>query len=173
MTFLDAGACATMTGSTFAPWQSGAYSVGAIVDQFGSMPELFKDNNAKAGNRIGVGYEADLVVTSVSGPASALPWSPITVTATVCNQGTTANDAGRLDVLLSTDSTIGPQDFYAGSLPPAGLLEPGACATVSGTVNAAGPGAYTLGALADGANWVFELFEDNNATAGGTVVIGP
>jgi hypothetical protein len=95
------------------------------------------------------------------------------VTATVCNQGTTANEAGQIDVLLSTDSTIAPQDFYAGSLPPAGFLQPGACATVSGTVNAAGPGSYTLGAIVDRWNWIFELIEDNNAAAGGTLVLGP
>ncbi|HYV49823.1 MAG TPA: CARDB domain-containing protein [Myxococcaceae bacterium] len=169
--YLDPGACATVSGSAWAPYSWGTYDVGAIADSFGGMQELFKDNNARTGNVVGVGNAADLVVTAISGPATAQPWMPIAVTATVCNQGTVANDAGRLDVVLSTDATITAQDFYAGSLPPAGVLQPGACATVNGTVTAAGAGTYTLGGIADGANTSSELREDNNTRAGATALV--
>jgi len=171
MPYLDPGACTAVSGSAWAPYSWGTYVVGAIVNSFGGGQELFGDNNARAGNVVGVGNAPDLVVTAISGPAAAQPWMPIAVTATVCNQGTVPNDAGRLDVVLSADSTITSQDFYAGSLPPAGVLAPGACATVSGTVTAAGAGTYTLGGIADGANVISELREDNNTRAGAAALV--
>jgi subtilase family serine protease len=172
--YLQPGECSTATGSVWAPWSPGTYFVGAIVDGFGNGPELFRDNNAGVGNQVAVGYGPDLVVTSISGPATAQPWTQITVTATVCNQGTNPGDSGYLEVHLSTDPTITQQDFFAGSLPSAGMLSPGACANVTGTVIAAGAGTYTLGGIADGSNFIQELREDNNARASATaLVIGP
>lgn len=170
---LAPNACITLSGTVWPPVPSGAYYVGAIADRLNGLHELQEDNNARAGGRLAIGYGPDLVVTLVSGPASAPAYSPILVTATVCNQGTSASDAGRLDVYLSSDATITTTDPWAGSLPNPGYLVPGACVTVSGTVPAVSPqGTYRLGAIADSQGWVTELLEDDNAgVAAGTLTL--
>src|SRR6185369_12171782 len=85
--YLQAGECGTVEQYVHAPYQSGTYYVGAIIDSWGGLPELFKDNNTKTGNRVGVGDAPDYYVKSVTTVPSAQPGAPITVTATVCNQG--------------------------------------------------------------------------------------
>src|SRR5262249_36053471 len=62
--WLEAGACATLTSTLPAPGMPGTYWVGAIADRTNSVVELLEDNNATAGNRIGVGSLPDFVVTA-------------------------------------------------------------------------------------------------------------
>ena len=170
---LAPNACATLSGTVWPAAWNGAYSVIAFADRGNGLYELREDNNALAGSRLAIGYGPDLVVTVVSAPSAAPAYSPILVTATVCNQGTSASDAGPLDVYVSTDATITKTDTWAGSLPNPGYLVPGACVTVNGTVPAVGqPGTYRLGAIADSQGYVTELLEDNNALpAAGTITL--
>jgi len=56
----------------------------------------------------GLGAGANLVVTSVSGPATAIQNQSISVTYTVENQGTVASGGYYVDLYLSTDKTISP-----------------------------------------------------------------
>jgi subtilase family serine protease len=131
------------------------------------------------GSRIGVGWEADFVVTAVTGPASVSRWEFETATVTVCNQGTASGDAD-VAVYLSTDTIINPEeppswsaDFSFGYV-STGTLDPGQCETL--TVSRSGyfsEGSYSLGAGVDLYNHRPELIEDNNTWVGASISITP
>ena len=168
---LAPGACADMVMFGYAPSQPGAYVLGAIVDPYQSQYELIEDNNTLVGERIGVGWDADLVVASVSGPPSAQPGMDFTVTAQVCNQGQGPSWGSMLEVVLSADADVGSEDMVIGDT-PVPMLEPGVCQSVSTTARAqVYEGVYTLGAVvrADGGP---ELIADNNGRASGLLGVG-
>jgi hypothetical protein len=158
--------------------QEGAYYLGAIVDSDNYRPELFEDNNAKAGNRIGVGSLADFIVKSVSGPTSAQQGQAITTSIVVCNQGM-YTDSTHVELFLSSDTVITrpgspltPADFYLGNA-STGYLDPGQCQTLSvaGSVSVPTDGAYYLGAFVNPMNRP-ELIEDNNTRVGNRIGVG-
>jgi subtilase family serine protease len=157
----------------------GAYYAGGIIDPQNNMVELIEDNNAKAGSRIGVGNKPDFVVSSITGPASAMPGQQITASVTVCNQGTQSGSAP-LELYLSSDTTITPNsatgpspDSFFGYA-PVPMLNPGQCQTLSvqGSAYVPTEGAYYLGGFIDPQNNMNELIEDNNATAGSRIGVG-
>jgi subtilase family serine protease len=171
---LAAGACASRSLAVTAPSvPEGAYYLGAVADPYNAKPELNEDNNAKAGNIIGVGNKADFVTTAATGPASVARNGAFLASVTVCNRGQ-FTDMVDVELYFSADSTIRvptpplpPEDYYLGSLPAVSLAA-GACSTRSVTVNAYVPtsGSYYLGAVADPYNSRMELIEDNNTKAG-------
>ncbi|MFP2930198.1 CARDB domain-containing protein [Pyxidicoccus sp. 3LG] len=177
---LAPGQCQTVTATGHA---SGAPDtvqyVGAVVDPFSNTPELFEENNTRAGNRLGLGERPDFVVSSVTGPASAQPGTSFSASVRVCNQGT-APSPTHVELYLSQDSTITPpvqpgpgSDVFVGHAPIASLAA-GECQTV--TVAAQGMGApegtWYLGAVVDPFNGTPEFFEENNTRAGGRIGIG-
>ncbi|WP_441292620.1 CARDB domain-containing protein [Sorangium sp. KYC3313] len=170
--YLDPGQCTTRTLHVGAYAPEGAYHLGAIVDRYGSVPELIENNNAAAGEVVGIGYRPDLIVTSVSAPPSAVPGSGFDAAVTVCNQGTTPSYSAALELRLSADDNI------TGTDPPAGgaqtpYLDPGQCAAVTVLASAYVPdGAYHLGAIVDLYDWQEELNEANNAASGGLFGVG-
>jgi subtilase family serine protease len=178
---LAVGACSTRSLSVTAPSVvDGAYYLGAVADAHNQRVELIEDNNAKVGNVIGVGYRADFVITSVTGPSSVVRNAPFSASVTVCNRGQ-VTDSVEAELYFSSDATIRvptpplpPEDFYLGTL-PAVTLAPGACSTRSLTVNANVPtsGRYYLGAVADPYNSRTELIEDNNTRAGTYMTVNP
>ncbi|WP_163997774.1 CARDB domain-containing protein [Pyxidicoccus caerfyrddinensis] len=176
---LAAGECGTVTVTGGAPGTEGTFYLGAVVDPRGWTTELFEDNNIRAGNRIGVGYRPDFVVTSVTGPASAAPGQSFNVTATVCNQGT-APEYTAVEIYLSQDSVITPNNGpgsgtdYGIGIIHTGMLAPGACQTMPLPAYGGGPmdGTYYLGAAVDPAGMVTELFEDNNTRTGSRIGVG-
>ena len=170
MPYLDPGACSTVVGNALTPGIPGTYYVGAIANAFGPN-ELFKDNNALAGNRIGVGNAPDFYLQSVSTAASVLPGGQLTVKTKICNRGTQPAGAP-VAVYFSTDATIANTDFFAGLLPPFPYILPGGCEVLTGTFPAPPQGAYWVGAIADNGNSTPELFEDNNWLAGNRVGVG-
>ncbi len=157
--FLNPGQCQSLTvqGPASVP-SEGPYYLGAIVDPQNSQPELIEDNNTRAGNRMGVGYKPDFIVSSVTGPASATPGQQITATVSVCNQGTQGGSAP-LEVYLSADTTItphgpsgpSPDSFVGYTSSP--FLNPGQCQTltVQGPASVPSEGPYYLGAVVDSA----------------------
>ncbi len=167
---LQPGQCQTlsMTGSASVPAE-GPYYLGAVADPYERRAELIKDNNSRAGTRLGIGSGADFIVTSVTGPASAQAGQPITASVTVCNQGT-QGDGARVELYLSPNSVITPpaasasstDTFVAGA--PTVYLQPGQCQTLSMTGPASVPaeGPYYLGAAVDPTDSRPELIEDNN-----------
>ncbi|HEX8823191.1 MAG TPA: CARDB domain-containing protein, partial [Archangium sp.] len=177
---LNPGQCQTLTQSVSASVPSeGAWYVGAAVDPENYRPELIEDNNTLAGTRMGVGYLSDIVVTSVTGPASVKPGQSFDATVTVCNQGT-MGDSTDVQLYLSKDATITPTmmpdpstdqplDFLV-----INYLGAGQCQTLTKSVSAWVPseGAWYVGAVADPGNFRPELIEDNNTLAGTRMGVG-
>ncbi|TDW14908.1 CARDB domain-containing protein [Kribbella kalugense] len=96
----------------------------------------------------------DLVVTSVDWtPASPTETTPITLSATVKNNGTAAAPASSLNFLLN-GSTAGTASV--------GALAAGASATVTADTGTHAEGNYTVAAVADPTNAIVEQSDDNN-----------
>lgn len=152
----------------------GTYYIGAIVDYTGLISEADEGNNALAGNIISVS-KADLLMTYVSGPASAPVGSGIIVSDTVSNQG--AGNAGGFYAAfyLSKDAAITTADKYIGRRFVTSLAS-GVSDSLSATVmlpaNVAA-GTYYIGAIADYGKVVPESNEANNAITGNTITITP
>jgi alpha-tubulin suppressor-like RCC1 family protein len=170
----------------------GTYYIGAIADMLsnGSNPNysnLIKEsdetNNALAGNAIVV-TGPDLIMTTVSGPATGLTGNQITINSTVATTGG-GSSGFYVAFYLSSDNVITPSDTYLG-FRYVSSLEPGASHT--GDVTFAIPstlpgGTYYIGAIADMysngsnpyyANLIKESDETNNAFAGSQIVVtGP
>ncbi|MFT3770242.1 MAG: CARDB domain-containing protein [Minicystis sp.] len=174
--YLDPGQCQTTSVNAYAnaSGPATAYYLGAIVDRLNNVPELIESNNTAVSSLIGIGNAPDLVVSSVTGPASVLPGNPFTASVKVCNQGTTWSSWSDVELRLSADTTITIEDPVAGYA-PVGPLDPGQCQTVSANAYAyvSGPGtAYYLGVTVDRLGYVTELLESNNVTVGGLIGVG-
>ncbi|MBU8894577.1 hypothetical protein KRR26_03125 [Corallococcus sp. M34] len=168
----------------------GAYTLGAIVDPYGTEQELREDNNVFLSGLMGVGSRSDLVVTRVSAPPSATQGGAFTASVTVCNQGTSTTGASNLpvEVYLSTvPSLIAPVTGGPGAPPSSQMLlgafslsylAAGQCTTRDLQVNANPPPEATpdtalyVGALVDPYGYELELREDNNAFVGGLIGVG-
>jgi subtilase family serine protease len=167
----------------------GTYRLGAIVDERDAVAEADETNNATAGAALTIGG-ADLFVTQVVGPTSALPARTAQVTTTVAASGAGSAATGfHVGIFLSTDATITPSDTLIGTRHVAGLA-PGAQSTETTTVSIPwdAAGTYYLGAIADDfpawvcdseidACWwvqdvVKESDETNNAATGNAVFVG-
>ena len=113
----------------------------------------------------------DLVVTSLTGPTSATVGGSINVSAVVRNEGTAAAGAFRVELLLSTDSTITWGDLDTGRGCSFDGLSPGAQASCGGSVplpSSVGPGTYFLGVMVDYLGAVIESSDGNNFRAADT-----
>ncbi|MDY7230147.1 CARDB domain-containing protein [Hyalangium rubrum] len=170
---LGAGECAPLEVSGLVNVPSGSWYVGAYVDSAQGVVELSENNNLRAGNVLGVGDGADLVVSRVTGPDKLQGGQPVTGQATVCNQGTQPGRAGaRVGLYLSRDAAIIASDMLLGEvvLPTVGV---GQCVAVSVPGGVQVPeGTWYLGAIADLSGEEVELIEDNNILAGGTLTVG-
>ncbi|WP_426754536.1 CARDB domain-containing protein [Myxococcus sp. Y35] len=164
--------------------------VGAIVDGVQHEEELREDNNSFVSGRIGIGLGPDLVITSVTGPASVWPNSDFIATVSVCNQGTQASaNNTQVELHFSTEPrlVIPPEYSTHGSLPanqaliniatlPA--LEADDCLTLDVPAYANPPpaapegSALYLGAIVDVHQQNAELRTDNNTYVGGLVGVG-
>lgn len=179
--WIPAGSCQALRFETWAlVQQDGPHFVGAIVDEFESLPELIEDNNRTVGPVVGVGFEPDLVVQAIDTPPSVRPGDAYNPEVTVCNQGTT--DAGPVEVmvLLSRDETIAvdhsvpkTSDFEVGFAQLNELFE-GECRTavVPGFAQAYEEGAHFVAAAVDPFETVPELREDNNEFIGPRIGVG-
>ncbi|MEV0778020.1 discoidin domain-containing protein [Streptomyces sp. NPDC050428] len=108
----------------------------------------------------------DLQVTAVTAaPAEPVESNPITLSATVRNNGTVAAAASSLEFRLG-DSKVGTAAV--------GTLAPGASANVSAAIGPRDAGSYELSAVADVADAVIEQNETNNTfTASAPLVVKP
>ncbi|MDC0711305.1 CARDB domain-containing protein [Stigmatella sp. ncwal1] len=179
--YLPVGACQQLVveGLSQVPL-AGAYYLGAVADPQNEVPEIRENNNVKTGPRVGIGDEADFIVSEVSGPPSARSGNSITASIQVCNQGTQWGST-EVALYLSDDAVItvpaSPSpytDQFLGASQPVGL-ESGECRIVSVTGDLSGSleeGPYYLGAVVDRFNDVTEFLEDNNAKAGNRLGFG-
>ncbi|WP_338869618.1 CARDB domain-containing protein [Myxococcus stipitatus] len=195
--WLDPGQCRTSATSIWpmlppdAQGMSGAYYVGAIIDEQGSVPELREDNNIFVKGLVGMGQGADLVVTDIVTPASFRAntgGSQTPATVTVCNRGTESAPMSRVQLYVSMDAELTPMGPGFGYPPtdqaPLGMVEipylsPAQCATQSTNLWPVLPpdsmgqnGSYYVGAIVDEQGSVPELREDNNIFVKGRVGIG-
>ncbi|MFL5348982.1 MAG: CARDB domain-containing protein [Hyalangium sp.] len=169
---LEPGQCAPVGIRGSASVHSGLWYVAAKVVASGAVHELVESNNVRFGNRIAVGHAADLVVASVSGPASVGALHQVRATATVCNQGTSQSLATTVALFLSLDASITTADSLVSSA-PVSELQAGECTPVELRGLAQVPdGAWYLGAYVDSENAVAELSENNNTRAGNVLGIG-
>ncbi|MBI5075074.1 MAG: peptidase, partial [Nitrospirae bacterium] len=116
----------------------------------------------------------DLVVTSVSGPTSAITLQSISVSNTVQNQGGAASGNFSIGIYLSTDPAITTGDILIGtrtaSLAANGVSAISTTVTIPASIAS---GTYYIGAIADSAGVVQESNETNNSLAGNQITVTP
>ncbi|WP_129127058.1 S8 family serine peptidase [Geomonas oryzae] len=111
----------------------------------------------------------DLLVQSVSGPASALQGGNITVADIVCNNGSGEAPPSAVGFYLSADVGYSADDLFIGSRSITAQLAAGSCANGASTLAiplSAPGGTWYLVACADYRNAVQESDESNNCRAG-------
>ena len=115
----------------------------------------------------------DLVLTSVSGPASANIGQQINITSIVRNQGQSEAVPSRTGIYLSTDSTVTTSDTLIGYSSVASLAEGVEQTSITAATIPANltPGTYYIGAIADYAMSVTESDESHNALVGNQITI--
>lgn len=151
----------------------GSYYVIGRADWNNAVAETTETNNSKASGVIRIG--GDLVVASISAPATAAANGAITVADTTRNQGAAPVPGSVTGFYLSTNGTYNSTDAFLGSR-VVGSLGPSATDTAStpfvvppGTV----PGSYYVVGVADSGGAVAESLENNNTRGSGVVRIGP
>ncbi|WP_158625852.1 CARDB domain-containing protein [Corallococcus carmarthensis] len=163
--------------------------LGAIVDAPRAVTEIREDNNTFVQGLVGVGNRPDLVIRSVTGPASARQGDPISATVTVCNQGTQSSGSVDVSVVLSSVASLaapGPSPRPSTEAPVGFFtttpLNAGQCSTRTVQGNAYRPPSpppsgpteppLYLGAIVDLPRSVTELREDNNTRADTLMGVG-
>lgn len=161
----------------------GTYYIGTIADiTFGfcaptnylyyRVAENNEDNNALAGNSISISGP-DMVISSVTGPATGSTGNSIAITDTVTNQGQGFASKFFEGIYVSRDAAITTSDMLIGGRWRSGMA-PGETNTSSTTVTLPAnlaPGTYYIGAIADVYNSVVENNEANNVLAGNSMAI--
>ena len=173
---LAAGAANSVSTSVTLPTTlaAGTYYIGAIADYTGTITENSETNNAFAGNTVTVTAGPDLVMATVSGPASAARGTSITISNSILNQGVgTATNTSYVGFYLSKDPVITTGDQRIGRRSISSLAIGAAnTATTAVTVPSTfAVGTYYIGVIADYSNTVKESNETNNALAGNTLVV--
>ncbi len=170
---IDAGRCVSVDLNVFAPGALGENLILGRVDPFNTAVELIESNNLTVGPVIGFGNGPDLVVDTLTAPASI--GGPARVEARVCNRGTSSAPSASLELWASSDTvltTTGPGDFPLGNV-NVDPLDAGRCRTVgldAWMTPLQGPG-YLI-ARVDPFASVAELIETNNLTVSALIGFG-
>jgi subtilisin family serine protease len=174
VTALAAGASQSVTTTVTVPsLAAGTYTLGAIADHTNQVQETTETNNSRAGNMVTV-RGPDLLVTAISGPASAPAGQLQTFNLSFRNGGNAAAGPFDVGIYLSSDQTITTADTLLGEwfLSALGAGTTGSSGAMLLTVPASlAPGTYYVGALADHESQVVETNETNNAKAGNVVTV--
>ncbi|ATB49220.1 fibronectin type III domain-containing protein [Corallococcus macrosporus DSM 14697] len=164
---LSAGTCTTadVPASLWVP-SNGAWFVGAVVDSYGAVSELRRDNNASVGVPVGIGGLPDFVVTRLSAPPSVAPGAALPTVVEVCNVGAVASDVD-VSFYLSADDRVTPEDTQLQTW-SYGSLGVGNCTSVEVSL-ATSPLVQMgvvrhIGAIADAGRTRAELSETNNVS---------
>ncbi len=171
--YLDVGMCTTAQVSGPGAMVEGTQTIIGRVDPAEMVIEINENNNVNAESTVVFGDDADLWITDVSAPASVMMGQPFNIDVTVCNQGpdnlAPVHPAPVLAVYLSADTAITSDDEQVGSNPSSFGLSAGQCTVIAVSAMANQPGQWVVGAIADEMNWVVELDESNNSTAGSAI----
>lgn len=151
----------------------GIYYLGALVDFNDEITELNEGNNHLVASSIQVIIGPDLVMTSLTGPATASLGGTVQLSSRVQNNGTGNPGSFAIGYYLSSDSIISTNDVRVSFQAMAGLL-PGQNATSTVTVaisSSFAPGFYYLGAIADFNESIVEVNDLNNSLLGSIIEI--
>ena len=142
-TMIGAGAALAREYSFMLPDGSagaGTMSIEVTADALGSVFEYAADAHAEANNAATVTREstiapyADLAVSAITAPATAMPGATVTVSWTVTNVGTaTVTGPWSERISLSSDGAVG-DDAHLATVTFEGSLAPGATVTPTATV---------------------------------------
>ena len=112
---LAAGASDTHSTTVHVPPSilAGTYYVLAKADFDAAVTESSEANNLKVSNAIGIG--PDLIVSTVTAPASGVAGGPLTVSDTTKNQGGGVADSSIMRFYLSANSLLDASDVVIGS----------------------------------------------------------
>ncbi len=162
---LAAGAVdtASMTVTIPADVVMGTYYVITQIDAGNTTIESVESNNTGQSSFIWIG--PDLVLSALSGPASAAAGTSVTVNATLSNTGGGVAGPSSITFYLSPRFSYDATDVTLGTQPVVALV-PGAsqgAATSLAIPATLAPGTYYVIAKADGAGVITETFETNNA----------
>jgi subtilase family serine protease len=156
---------------------TGPYYVFVVSDYGNELSETDERNNVGVDTQamvITVAPPADLVVESVSVPASGSPGTPMLIQWAVRNAGSNAAVGQWYDsVYLSTDNRWDINDTLIGRFERSGRLEPGASYTgqLNEPLPGVVPGNYYIIVRTDARNTVRETDESNNAGVAGPVAL--
>ena len=150
---------------------TGTYVVMAVADADNAVTEAQESNNTAVSSAVAIG--ADLVVSRVSGPPTAVPGATITVTDTTLNQSSAAVGASTTSFYLSKDTVLDGADVPLGSRSvPALAANAQSTATSVFTVPPTVGGQFYILAKANGDGMVTETDVSNNTMYSGLVKIG-
>jgi len=140
----------------------GNYYIIGVADWNNAVVESLENNNTRSSSLVRIG--PDLMITSLTGPASAVAGSTITSNETTMNQGGETTPASVTNFYLSLNATLDGGDVLIGTRQVVSLAANASSAgPVSLTVPAAtAPGTYSIIAKADGDETIVEAAENNN-----------
>jgi subtilase family serine protease len=144
---------------------AGSYYVIAVADANGAVAESLENNNTRLTSAVKIG--PDFTVTALTGAASAVAGTSISVTDTTKNQGMDTAPASVTSFYLSSNSTLDAGDLFLGSRDVAslgvGLTSVGSATLPIPVATAAG--SYYIIAKSDGPDAIAEAVENNNTRA--------
>jgi len=151
----------------------GSYFVIAKADWEGTVKENIETNNVRTSALVKIG--PDLIVSTVTAPATALAGGTIDVSDTTKNQGGGSSATSTTRFYWSTNTALDGSDQLIGtrSVP---LLAPGGSASFTTKLTVpptAAGGTYYVIAQADGASEVPETTETNNTKFSAAIQLGP
>ena len=154
-----------------APATPGTYYYGACVDSVSGEADTTNNCSSAVTVTVGMAPVPDLVVgTPTVSSAALLAGAPLTLSATVRNQGNGASGSTILRFYRSSDPSITSADTAVGSDPVPGLSASESAGASVGLTAPATPGTYYYGACVDSVSG--EADTTNNCSSAVTVTAG-
>lgn len=150
---------------------AGTYYIVAKADWPGTVDESSESNNVKS---LTVKVGPDLLVSSVTVPATASAGSSFVVTDTTKNQGGATTPTTMTSFYLSADQAFDASDVALGSriVNPLSYNASSVSQTTLVMPASVGVGTYYVIAQADSGNTAAEVLETNNLKTGGGIKVG-
>ena len=168
---LDASQSAHRSVSLTAPDTAGTYYYGACVDAVSGEADTTNNCSSAVTVTVGAAPAPDAVVgTPAVSTATPDAGAPLTLSATVHNQGNGASGSTRLQFYRSSDSTITSADSGVGSDAVPGLSASESAGGELSLTAPAAPGTYYYGACVDPVSG--ESDTTNNCSSAVTVTVG-
>lgn len=158
------------TSVTLPPNYVGTYYVLTCADDVSSVVEANETNNCAVSASFSI-QGADLVISSVTAPATAAAGSTLSVVDTTKNQGAASANASVTRFYLSNNGTTKLTALGSRNVPPLVSLANSGPVTTAVSIPSNYVGTYYLIACADDVSSVVEANETNNCTASNSFVV--